>query len=416
MKKGIICLVFSMVVVLMFGISSRAEESGGVEAQLQAMQGKIDKLEKDNMAKDNNAKILESRISALEAEENKPDDDKGMISIKGAKLDIGGELEYEFVKTKKHAAVNEKAPYFQLDKFVLSAKAALSDDVYFKGVIEFYRTALEARNMVVCFNNLPQDSFLKVGIDDRFMAPDRKTERYPLSGNAFWRDTAQGIFCGGQLEDISWDISYTSGYEIDQRAITEDNSLMMLHDDRRTTNYTSPGEFGVGLGLTKDCPLGGKGEIMLFGYQSKMSAADETFLRTNVTGYASRKRDQSRYGINFNYAICKANLFAQLIQAQDGAMDRDAWYVQPSYKIKLADRDFFSSIEPLFRYGRLSTDINPAAGDILTWDREEFTFAILADLYKNTKLKTEYTIDRLDQGTAGTKNYGEFVIQLEVQF
>ena len=64
----------------------------------------------------------------------------------------------------------------------------------------------------------------------------------------------------------------------------------------------------------------------------------------------------------------------------------------------------------------LSVDCAPVADYPLTWDREEFTFAFITYIHRHIILKTEYTIDRIDDGVGSAKDYGEFVAHLEVQF
>lgn len=385
------------------------------KGQIAAMQRKIQKLESERASKIRTPMEMEERVIALE-EKLKRLYEGGLLSLKGEKWEIGGELEFEFVDTKKHASVDEPEPHFQLDKLMLIPRVSLSEDIYLYGEIEFYTSSLLAKYIYAHFGNLPFNSFLRVGFDQKFMKPSRKTERYPLAGNAFWRDNSAGIYAGGEFKPLYWRFSCTNGFEINQRQITEDDSLDMLHDNLRTNNYDSPGELGLGLGFKKDFERGGKIDLLGFSYFSRLSGADETFLKSNVTGYNSDERSQYRYGLNLNYSVLGASLFTQFIKAKDGDLDRLSWYIQPSYKIKLADRDFFFAIEPLFRYGKLSLNIDAVTGDSLTWDREEFTFAVITDIYKNIKLKTEYTIDRMDKDAGGTKNYSEFVAQLEVKF
>ncbi len=276
------------------------------------------------------------------------------------------------------------------------------------------------------FGNLPYDTFLKVGFDQRFMKPSRKTEGYPLAGNSFWRDNSGGIFLGGTIDPFYWRFSYTNGYSLAQRQKTEDNPVGdnqdMLHDNTKTAGYSNLGEVGVGMGFKYDFEELGKLDTMGFFYYYQMSAVDEQFLINNVTGYTSTDRDQTRYGANVNYSVLGANIFAQFIKAEDGALERYAWYIQPSYKIDLTelfgdpDREFLSAVTPLFRYGVLETqNIGAVWNDQLTWDRQEYTIAVITQLYDNVKLKTEYNLDRMDKGT-GTDEYGEFIAQLEVKF
>jgi hypothetical protein len=252
------------------------------------------------------------------------------------------------------------------------------------------------------------------------MGISRKTERFPLSGNALWRDTSAGIFLGGDVEPFYWKASYTNGYDVATRRPTEDNSNTMLHDTNggatgSDADFTAPGEAGFGLGIKKSSDSLGSLDILSFLYLSKLSATDQAALATNLTGYSSSKRDQYRYGGNLNYKIGSATLTGQLVQAVDGDLSRFFWLIQPAYKFKLADRKYFSATEAVFRYGSLVQNITSNLASASTWDREEFTLGLITDVYKNTKLYTEYTIDRIDKGI-DTKSYGEFIAQLEMKF
>ena len=53
--------------------------------------------------------------------------------------------------------------------------------------------------------------------------------------------------------------------------------------------------------------------------------------------------------------------------------------------------------------------------DPLTWDREELTLAVIAEIFKNLKLKTEYTVNTEETGNDEVDN-NELVIQLELDF
>ena len=68
------------------------------------------------------------------------------------------------------------------------------------------------------------------------------------------------------------------------------------------------------------------------------------------------------------------------------------------------------------RYGRLSVDTPNLPDFPITWDREEFTFAFITYIYRHVKLKTEYSIDRIQEGVGCVRDYGEFLAQLEVLF
>ncbi len=96
-------------------------------------------------------------------------------------------------------------------------------------------------------------------------------------------------------------------------------------------------------------------------------------------------------------------------------MDRYGWYLQPSYKVKLKDRDIFTGFEFLVRYEDYNVDLTRDPTDSRTWDRETVTLAVLTDVVKNTKIKTEFYINEESTGGPDVDN-NEVLVQLEIKF
>ena len=132
--------------------------------------------------------------------------------------------------------------------------------------------------------------------------------------------------------------------------------------------------------------------------------------------YTSNDDDQYRIGTNFNYILGNFNFLTQYINAEDGDLDRYAWFVQPSYKVKLPwDWKYCKAHDLLVRYGQYRVDTTTAFSKPCTWDREELTFAVITDIVKNIQLKTEYSINDEDTGN-GDVNNNELLMQLKVKF
>lgn len=53
--------------------------------------------------------------------------------------------------------------------------------------------------------------------------------------------------------------------------------------------------------------------------------------------------------------------------------------------------------------------------DTLTWDREQHIVALITDVYKNIKLKTEYFMNEEKTGASRLAN-NEFLTHLEIKF
>ena len=73
------------------------------------------------------------------------------------------------------------------------------------------------------------------------------------------------------------------------------------------------------------------------------------------------------------------------------------------------------SLLTLIRYGRLNTDWTKSFSKPCSWDREMLIIALITELAKNVKLKTEYYIN--DEKIGGREiNNDEVLVQLELKF
>ena len=156
-------------------------------------------------------------------------------------------------------------------------------------------------------------------------------------------------------------------------------------------------------------------DILPFYYTSRLSDGDVAYLQGITTYGTSDDDDQHRYGLNVEYILCGLTLFGQYIQATDGKMDRHGWYVQPSYKVEFKKRETFTAVEFLLRYEDYDVDLTQDIADSRTWDRQTTTVAIIIDVVKNLKIKTEYYLNDEDTGGSDVNN-DELLIQLEAKF
>jgi hypothetical protein len=439
-KTGILlCLIFCALLFPAYassgGIEERVKSLEAENAQLKEMliklQQRLDAIEgKTRMEKkigkpeDKTAAIeqqpekIEYRVAAIE----KRLDDGWLPSLKGKKFRLGGELEIEYRKTqseRSHPAGTTNIPYgqFQIDKFDLNIEARPSDDITIFAQIEAEpddKTELDEAH--VTFSNLFFDSYLRIGLQERFIRPSRKTETYPLVGNALWRDKDIGIELGGDLKPFYYRLSLSNGLALGKKEIGEDDSFdEILQDDGKFRDYNNSKEFGIGIGYKDEIIKGHKIDILLFSYFSKLSSDDIAFLKSRFSGYASNEDTKNFYGGNIEYKFKGLNLFGQYIHARDGEIKRDMWYVQPSYKFNVKGIKYLSAIEPLYRYDRYDVSHAPSATKPLSWDRKRNTFSVIADIIKDLKLKLEYNLNDEETGGQKVKN-NEFVGQMEIKF
>jgi len=403
-------------------LSGLKEQMGVLQRQIEEqarqmgqMQQRIEELEAQRAARIQSPEGVADRITALEERLEQPHKG-GLLSLKGARFEIGGELELEFINTQDDAFISEPEPHFQLDKFVLLPKVHLSDNATLEAELEFTQSSVKVVVGTLTFSDLPLDSELKIGLDCRFIAPSRKTEGYPLNGNAFWRDEELGLTWSTKREPFYGILSVSQGLELDSRGVGEDNSYRMLHDNVLVGSYGGVKEVGVGLGFAQELGRLGAVDVLGFGFFNELSDADVAFLKANLSGYTSNDDEQHRAGLNLDYDLGNFNFFTQYIAARDGDLSRYGWYVQPSYKVTLPVKwKYFKTHDFLVRYGRYDVDAPKSFGLPATWDREELMFAVISEVMKNVKLKTEYSINDEKTGSGAARN-DELLMQLEVRF
>lgn len=333
-------------------------------------------------------------------------------------VQLGGELELEIVKSEKNdRAGNNPNARMKIDKFVLSPKIKFSDRITFRADIESVPDKpIKVDEAWVKFKGLPMHSWIKFGLEDLFMKPHRKTESYPILGHAFWQDEDLGIYLGGEMGSFYWRASATNGRRLKDRKIQEDSVTPIPTDDDDNVDKNGNKQMGVGLGL--DLPIGEIHHLNFFPffYTATLSDDDIAYLG-GISTYSGTMDDdrQQRYGLNFELSAGGGTIFAQYMQATDGEMDRDGWYVQPSYKFKFKNRTSFNAVEVLVRYEDYNVDLAKDTDDSRTWDRQTTTVAFITDVAQNIKVKTEYYFNDEETGNGSVDN-NELLVQLEAKF
>jgi hypothetical protein len=420
MPKRILALIAIFIAVFLWGPSLWADETSEAILRLLVKKGVITQAEVDAIRaeiareKPEVPQDIEERVAVLEDKVK----EKGFLSYKGANFQLAGELEYEFLDAQ--SAATDDDPHFQLDKFVLHPKVKIGDDLNLDAQIYVQEGKTYLNEIHAKISGLPLGSWFDAGLYERWIKShhDRKTEGYPLIGTAFYRDDALTLTWGGELDPLYWMLSIGNGYELDDKQVAEDGASVsdIIHDDHATSGLSDSLEYGINLGFKRDFGKFGKVDLLGYYYADQLSSADKNFLQANLTGYASDEDDKRRTGAGLSYTLGPALLYAGLNKAADGALDRDAWVAQASYHWKFdTERKWLTGVEPFISYSEYNVD-NPKSIDApLTWDREKWIFALIFDLYKNTKLKAEYYINGEDADGSGVNN-DEFLAQLEVKF
>ncbi|MFT5206861.1 MAG: hypothetical protein ACI9CF_000602 [Candidatus Omnitrophota bacterium] len=402
-------LTLAIVSTYMLILPASADEISILRDQMQVMQAEMQAM-----------RIEMASLKGLEPSQliKGPQVFRTKLPVQG--IELGGEVEIEIVDTEDDVATGEPEQHMQIDKVRLELEVQINEDMRFEADIDFADGGVDLDEYYFIFQNLPLNSTLQVGLDDRFFKGPRGTERYPLAANAFWRDEELGLLWEAEVNDVYIAFSLSQGLELDTRDIGEDDSTgdayALIHDDSRGAAYNGFHEFSGGLGYEFDLGEAGQLEILAWGLISKLSNADKAFLTTSLNNYSSTDDDQTRIGLNFEYSIGSLGLAGQFIDARDGDFDRYAWYLQPTFDFTLpVDWKYGTEQQLLFRYGQLMIDNDATFNLPGTWDREEYTFALITQIAENMKLKTEYTIAEEETGARDINN-NELMLQLEYQF
>ncbi len=357
--------------------------------------------------------------------------DTGFLSSKGADIQLKGELEYELVATESEpdlegaeestrGGTGEPNAHLQLDKFVLQPIVKIGDNLKLDAQIYIKESSTQLNEVHAKFSNLKGgNTWLDLGLYERWPNGQysRVSEGYPLIGTAFWRDDAMTITLGGEHGAMYWMLSAGNGYEIDSKQVAEDGGDIqdMIHDNHSTGDFDEP-EWGLNLGVKSELENGANVDVTAFYYVDKLSDADISTLADYLGGYTSTDDSKRRIGVGINYQAAGWKLTGQFITAEDGDLDRDGYAVEISKSLKFEGREWFTGFTPVVSYGEV--DIDDAYGSDpmkpQSWDRQKTILAVILDVHKNIKIKTEYYINGEDTGDAAVDN-DELLVQLEIK-
>lgn len=196
--------------ILFVAVSLLAAAPGRLAAQfpstaerLQALEEKVKKLESKTKKQE---KELDEAKSLLDTKKSSSDKDffsDGVFTIGGAKLKFGGKAEILFIDSQSEddtvvGSTNNPDPHFELNRLRLTPILILNREISVHSQIDFKpeegRTLLKeltARHKIALSGWA--ESEVRLGLDDRFIRPGRRTKSYPLIGNAFWRDESLAL-------------------------------------------------------------------------------------------------------------------------------------------------------------------------------------------------------------------------------
>jgi len=387
--------------------------------------------EEATIAENNNNSLSAQDQQRLDALEKKVAEltkvkSSGFESRKNKWFEIGGELELEYRDSQGNTEETDRqVGYMDIDKVVLVPKVTVDENASLSLSLVFNREGVEVDKAYLEMKKLWLNSALLIGLDDRFFyrgGTHRKTEGSPLIRSAFFRGTEHQIAWSGKQGWLYWNTALAQGFKLGAKQPSEDSAYKMLADKpqgkKEETNRNKT--ISAGLGLKGKLGPIGKIDIMGFAYRGKLSVDDIKILQ-GITGYGATESDDTKriMGGYFTLSLANLTLDTMYVKAQDGVLKRDGWYIRPSIKVNIPGWKRFNAFELVARYGRLNVDLPAVPGtdfsETATWDREQLTGALIIDLYKHTKLKLEYYVNKEVTGGSEIAN-NELLAQLEVKF
>jgi len=197
-RRNVIALhgVRGAVAVLLLGMAAPP-----AAAQIKSPAERIEDLEE-------RIKDLEKKLENVEKEKPAAGDKKvqedpdffsgGVLTLGGTKLRFGGKAEFLFIDTESEnnpvvGSTESPDPHLEIDRLRLEMQFILNREISVHSEIDFHPedgdvvlkrlTARHSVDPTWWFH-----SRTRIGLDDRFIRPVRRTKNYPLIGTAFWRD------------------------------------------------------------------------------------------------------------------------------------------------------------------------------------------------------------------------------------
>lgn len=403
--KKIICLT----AVILF--------SAGISFAQDAAPEPVEKQE------ENKQDVIELLRKSLSANSHVIVEDKaGQAAPKSFELHFALELEYEDVENEADSSAGstqEPQGYMEVDKFVLEPILRLDEKTTLRSELQFEFDKTFLRRSYVTFDDLLLDSALSIGLNCRFIRPSRETETYPIIGTAYWRDDGFALTFNGEKAPVYWYFSIGNGFNLSASKVNEDNSFLIIHDDRNGGPRNDTREIGLGLGVKRELGEIGRINAMAFFYDDKLTKNEVLFMQ-GISGYGVSEEDRrTRGGVSVDYANGPFDFFTQYIMSVDGKLGRSGYFVQASYDFDFSKWESFRFLPDkataLIRYNSYDVDLGKDPADSLTWDRQALTVAGLIPLDEFMTLKIEYNFNDETTGDIPIDN-DEILLQINIYY
>ena len=193
----------SMATACLLAFASRgAAQIKSPAERIQELEDRVDSLEKKlRDVEKAGAKAPGGKDGKADSKDEREDEflfSGGVLTIGGVKLRLGGKAEFLFIDSASEddpvvGETDEPDPHFEVDRLRLEPRLDFNREISIHSQIDFIpdRGDTFLKELTVRHNTSPEWWFAsdaRLGLDDRFIRPARRTKSYPLIGNAFWRD------------------------------------------------------------------------------------------------------------------------------------------------------------------------------------------------------------------------------------
>ncbi len=375
---------------------------------------------------------------------------KGEVELELHDLEGRGGPGYDSVTDTR--TLGTRSPFVEIDTFWLAPRLVFENGMAVYSILEF--TPRGAGVTAVWFDGRhrwPQalEHHVEVGFHTPFVKIDRRTERYPLIGSAYWRQPEIHIVYEG-LYEIDEDISVELGLSA---ALMRPIAFFPVQDGNSHRGSINVVGYGAARPFSGNAPVwGAKLQLQAYGvsatgfaYLGRLaSEAGTDELRNNFGNYGALEggpdADLDRtfywYGGRIAYDAHGAHFVAELINSQESLLRRWGAYIQASYEMNyLPLGTLLHTIEPVVRYevyrirgaGESNAEgvalRSPAPSQAVTWDYEIVTAGLVLMVYRDlVRARVEYAWVREKNGVPSLgiadeplKN-DELLVQLELRF
>jgi hypothetical protein len=380
----------------------------------------------------------------------------------GTTLTLMGELEFEVHDIEGEGGpgkdsptdtktLGTRSPFVEIDSFWLALRLGLGPRVGLFSVLEFRPDGARVAEAWADYQGQGPgwlQHHVEAGYHTPFVKVDRRTERYPLIGTAFWRESELHLSWEARASltrrcFLEGGLAVAMMRPLELAGVQESTSLkgtinILGLGPARTFSGNGP----VYGGRLRASAFGAFAEA--FGFLGQLAAeAGTDVLRSALPNYRYLEGGASPdhgdfhwYGARVGYDGFGVHALLEGIASREALLERFGAYGQLSYELPLPGwQGWLRSVEPLVRLETLrvrdadrvldnglalrsTAPINAAS-----WDYDILTLALTTRLYQDlVRLRAEYYFIRERNGVAALGladkpfRNDEFLLQLELRF